>query len=309
MSLFSKLFGDGSPSEIPAHANTAESNRHPPLPPGVDQFLPAGGQPAFRASVNASGRDPQTGGNIFRAGAGSSLISQADAEQKAEEAAERNLRAVTSVSSERDAYAYAVDRRLEPVIDSLELEGVPAAKVTVNSYGALIVNAHGALFVDVDTRANDEADEEPDANERAAGRLSAVVAADPTLGFRVYRTRNGWRYLCTSRLYDPAAAETRILLGSLGADAKYVLLCRVQKCFRARLTPKPWRIGERFFEVGPLQSVTRKRLEKYLQKAAPFATARFTSAVGQNGTMDPELRLIVDYHDRWCGADPDKPLA
>src|SRR3954469_7129022 len=128
MSLFGKLFGDGSPPEIPADSETGESNRHPPLPSGVDQFLPAGGQPAFRASVNAVGQNPQTGAKIFRAGAGSSLISQTDAEEKAAEAAQRNLRAATGLGGGRDAYAYAVDRRLEPVIESLELAGVPAAK-------------------------------------------------------------------------------------------------------------------------------------------------------------------------------------
>ncbi|MDB6150250.1 MAG: putative transrane protein, partial [Chthoniobacter sp.] len=71
------------------------------------------------------------------------------------------------------------------------------------------------------------------------------------------------------------------------ADAEYVLLCRAQRCFRARLTPKPWRIGERFFEVGPLQAVTRKQLERDLKKAAPFASARFAAEVGQSHTVHP----------------------
>lgn len=303
MSWFGKLFGDSSPR------NDAAAT-HPPLPAGVEQFRPAGGQSVFRATAHAVEKLPQTGAAIIRTGAASSLISQADAEQKAAAAAQRHLRgAVSGTRDAHDEYAYAVDRRLEPVIEVLGDASNPAAQVTVNRYGALVVNARAALFADVDTRADDHAAEEPGANERAAARLAAVVAADPELGFRVYRTHNGWRYLCTSALYDPAADETRALLEALGVDARYVLLCRAQRCFRARLTPKPWRIGDASLRLRPLQSVTRKRLEKYLKRAAPFATARFASSVGRTDTTHPELQLIVEHHDLWCAVDSGKPLA
>lgn len=248
---------------------------------------------------------------IFRSGAGSSLVSQADAARQANENAQRNVAAtLRAASGDRDNYAYAVDRQLEPLVETLSLPGGdPAAQVTINSYGALIVNARSALFVDVDTRRDDEDAEEPGANDRAAASLRAAVEQNPEIGFRVYRTRNGWRYLCTSRVFDPAAAETHQFLAALGADDKYVLLCRVQSCFRARLTPKPWRIGERFFDVHPSEIVTRKRLESYLRKSAPFASAAFTAEVGRAGPPVPELQLIVDYHDQWCAAHSGKPLA
>lgn len=305
MSWLGKLFGSHSPDGAPVDPP------HPALPAGVDRFLPGGGETAFRASVNASGKHPQTGTTIFRAGAGSSLLSQGDAERTASEAAQRHLAsALCDAHSERDSYAYAVDRRLEPVVETLALPGAPpAARVTVNSYGALIVNAASALFVDVDTRTSDDAVEEPGVNERAAERLSAVVARNPELGFRVYRTRNGWRYLCMTRLFDARAEETRTLLEALGADAKYVLLCRAQRCFRARLTPKPWRIGARFSDVQPLESVNRKRLQQYLKKGAPFASAHFATEIGSSNTAHPDLRMIVDYHDAWCAAQSGKPLA
>ena len=69
MSWFGKLFG-GAPQV---------DGSHPPLPAGVDQFLPKGGLSGFRASVNASGEHLRTGAIVFRAGAGTSRISQADA--------------------------------------------------------------------------------------------------------------------------------------------------------------------------------------------------------------------------------------
>jgi len=146
----------------------------------------------------------------------------------------------------------------------------------------------------------------------ATARLPACVPSSSVsrgLAFAFTARRNGWRYLCTSRLFDPAADETRALLESLGADAKYTLLCRAQRCFRARLTPKPWRIGERFFDVLPNQPVTRKRLEGYLRQSAGYASASFTAEVGHNGAAQPEAQLILDYHDRWCAAHSGRPLA
>ena len=42
---------------------------------------------------------------------------------------------------------------------------------------------------------------------------------------------------------DPNAVSTIEMMEALGADPLYVRLCRAQECFRARLTPKPWRVG------------------------------------------------------------------
>jgi hypothetical protein len=41
--------------------------------------------------------------------------------------------------------------------------------------------------------------------------------------------------------FRPEAPETDRLLRLSGADPAFVQLCRAQKCFRARLTSKPWR--------------------------------------------------------------------
>ena len=284
---------------------------HPPLPADLNAFSPGGKERAFRGCATASGTDPTTGEMIFRAGAGASLDSQVDADRQAHASAERNLAAALGRgSSDGGTYAYVVQRRLEPVVELLAApDGSSAGRVTINSYGALIMNADSVFFADVDTRSDDAAPEDTDANDRAAAALRGVVERTPALGFRVYRTRNGWRYLCTTREFDPASDETRALLEVLGADGKYVLLCRAQRCFRARLTPKPWRIGHRFFNVHPSQSISRKRLESYLRRAEPYASAAFTAEIGQSAAVLPELQRIVEYHDNWCRAHSGKALA
>jgi hypothetical protein len=40
------------------------------------------------------------------------------------------------------------------------------------------------------------------------------------------------------------AYPANMLMRFLRADPDYVRLCAVQECYRARLTPKPWRCGD-----------------------------------------------------------------
>jgi hypothetical protein len=51
--------------------------------------------------------------------------------------------------------------------------------------------------------------------------------------------------LAVHDLFDPTSAITLAALRELGSDPKYVQLAKAQECFRARLTPKPWRCGVR----------------------------------------------------------------
>lgn len=45
------------------------------------------------------------------------------------------------------------------------------------------------------------------------------------------------------RTFDPLDAAVSKCFQALGADPTYVRMCRNQRCFRARVSPKPWRIG------------------------------------------------------------------
>ncbi len=207
-------------------------------PSGDKLLLPAGRERVFRVVRTASGKDPRSGQRFIRSGVGTSLVSLAEAEQAATENAEANLQnALRGVGRSAGAYAYSVDRSIEPLfetLDSSDPDGA-SANVTINSYGALVINANRALFVDVDTEAVTD--------EFAAQCLAELVGRHRELGFRVYRTRAGWRYLCTTQTFDPAANSTQLLLEALQSDPNYRLLCQIQNCFRARLTPKPWRAG------------------------------------------------------------------
>jgi hypothetical protein len=71
--------------------------------------------------------------------------------------------------------------------------------------------------------------------------VAAWAAKRPDLGLRVYRTLAGLRCLVTNVPFEPASPEAQSILRELRSDPLYTRLCQAQECFRARLTPKPWR--------------------------------------------------------------------
>jgi hypothetical protein len=245
---------------------------------------------------------------VFRAGVGYSTLSQEDAEQVAERNARRALEdALAGRENAVPGYGtYLSDPRAEPVVDVLQGPYGESARVSVNAYGSLVLNAKSALFADIDLVDDDgelaaTVDEPPSA-------LGEVLARHPKLAVRAYRTRNGWRFLFTHRLFEPDGDEARSLLTDLGADEKYMLLCRVQKSFRARLTPKPWRAGRKPLQWSPTAGVSRHDLQRYVDATWGYATARFVKALGAGEPLE-ELAGIVAYHDRWTQAGTTKPLA
>ena len=267
-----------------------------PRLPVIDQFSP-GAEHGHRVTRQASGLAPD-GRRVYRSGTGVSLVSKAEADAIAEAAAQRNLQAALGGAAPGvDGYLYTVTRALEPVIETLRGAGnEELARITLNSYAAVVMNANSMLFADIDGRADD-------------ARLESVVAAHPDLAFRVYRTPAGARYLCTSRTFDPGSTESQALLAELGSDPKYALLCRIQKTFRARLTPKPWRAGQRPMDLVGRGKVKRGDLERFLAKLDHYAAARYERTVGSDGVTLPELVPLIDYHDLWSRAASDRPLA
>jgi hypothetical protein len=277
----------------------------PPLPGTDPSFLPMGEERIFREVRTLPGTDPRTGKRVFRSGVGISTMSAADARQIAEEEARRALEELFAGRSEAlGGYAYLANKRAEPLVEVLRGAAGESARITVNGYGSIVMNATGALFADVDT---DDLGPQPP-QEGPPRILADVLRLRPELAMRAYRTRAGWRYICTNRTFDPAGDDTRALLAELGADAKYVLLCRAQRSFRARLTPKPWRAGQPALSVFAGRTVARQDLQRLVDRAWMFATVRFVERLGPDETL-PELGDIVEYHDRWTQAATAKPLA
>ncbi|MGE0363567.1 MAG: hypothetical protein AB7H93_11000 [Vicinamibacterales bacterium] len=217
-----------------------------------------------------------------------------------------------------DGYLYGARQPLrEEIVRYLGEDG--QAVVTRNRYGALVLNTARVPFIDVDAVAPSGFG----GLKRLFGRGPAV---DPTLerireacgrhphhAFRVYRTHAGYRVLVTNAVLDPASDEATGFLNGFDADPAFVMLCRQQRSFRARLTPKPWRIGVKApsgqHPRDPVaQAAFGAWLLKYDLASRGYATCRFVESIG---TAPPggEVRAIVDEHDRTTRAVETLPLA
>ncbi len=62
--------------------------------------------------------------------------------------------------------------------------------------------------------------------------------------FRLYKTPAGFRIFATHDTILPSDKVVEEWFRYFHADANYARLCQSQQCFRARLTPKPWRMTE-----------------------------------------------------------------
>jgi hypothetical protein len=96
----------------------------------------------------------------------------------------------------------------------------------------------------------------------------------------------------------PESTESRHLLEQFGADALYQKLCRTQECYRARLTPKFWRLGadgppNRFpWEMPEHEQTYREWLVSYEKLCEASATCRF---IEQTGTQPTLVRIRATH--------------
>jgi hypothetical protein len=249
----------------------------------------------------------------------SSDASHEDAQQSALAAAARALQRFAA-RQRIGRYPYGVGPLREEVLQRFEnSQGELYAAVTRNGYGALVLNAAKALFFDIDfppaspweglksafARLFGKASPLPGVRqeEEAKDRLEAYLRAHRGWGIRLYRTRAGLRGLVTHDLFDPVSDATLGMLKAIGADPLYVRLCKAQECFRARLTPKPWRCGHFVNrtawprEGGEQQAIFDLWLAQYMAKQNRYATCRYLGTLGVE-TVHPEIETIVEVHDK-----------
>lgn len=245
---------------------------------------------------------------------GGSNLSLAAAEHDARQRLEGAQRRVAGqVASSRDE-SYEVDIR-EEVLTQLDERNV----VTRNRYGAAVFNSAEVLFIDIDaprygfwdlfrprpTVARKKA--------RIVEQVKELVRKAPVLrglGVRLYETHSGVRAIVTGRHFDPKAAVTEKLMHRFNADRLYTQLCRRQGCFRARLTPKPYRMKCSTHKVIFPRPQAAQEAEhgawvgEYDQARRRYATCRRLCSIGHD-VRDP----VVDWHDRETGATSGLPLA
>lgn len=276
---------------------------------------------------------------------GSSDLSVEDARRDARERLDR-LVAAGGPQRGRRADEYYPDRRLpEELLQEIPGPGGELiAVITRNRYGAAVLNTDAVLISDVDlpagpapadrpgglvarlfgrSRGQRPAAEDPDEyglpgsgprgedHQRILARIGDFCVHHPELGVRTYRTRNGFRLLLTGTGARPGSDRARELMDGLRSDRLYMTLCRVHDSYRARLTPKPWRIGVRRPPGGGPWSADAERyrrwVEAYEAASQEVAVCRLIGTAGP--APDGTEQQLIDLHDRAVKADSGLRLA
>lgn len=153
--------------------------------------------------------------------------------------------------------------------------------------------------------------------QRALEKIRAFSSAHPSWNFRVYRTPAGFRAMATHDRLDPRSEEVAKCFEALGTDQIYRNMCVRQNCFRARVSPKPWRIGigdhirprPGTWPVKPEFIPPRNEwIRAYDVAAVGFASCEFIESVG-SGVVDSSIAPVLSWHDQLSRAESGLPIA
>lgn len=242
-------------------------------------------------------------------------------------------------------YQYTRGANPEPMIEEfLDENGKRVAAITINRYGVRVLNTARLVFVDIDlegmtheklrvieTAPTNEArgirrlflrafrSMRPslDEIERAVcGRLEEWADAGNERGARLYRTAKGWRVLVSAPTMDPTLPEAASFMSMLGCDPAYMVLCRAQECFRARLTPKPWRLSavaspERsdYATYHHPDGALLAWMIDYERASVSHAVCELVSTIGNNSIPKGIAGTLISLHDDSTGVGSGLPLA
>ncbi len=238
---------------------------------------------------------------------GHSNTSEEDARHNATQRLSK-VRIALSSGIPLDTYEYLANPIREQRLELYDNEIDPYAIITRNGYGARVLNAPRVMFVDIDVDVTTPGfwaslfgKKRKSPTQEAIERVEQWVESNRTSGFRIYETPAGLRLIATDKLYDPVSNETAKLLADLNSDEMYRRLCKAQKCFRARLSAKPWRIEMERCPIRYPEPHTKDKhaawCQLYESKAAPYSACRFIKSVGSKGFVS-EIERVTQIHDR-----------
>ncbi len=243
---------------------------------------------------------------------GASDTSAEEAGRQAQSRAERFKTLLSRGLAALREYEYWNGYIREEVVEEITAaDGRVLAVLTRNSYGATVLNTESVLFGDIDIA-------EPGLFSRLLTlfgrplrdesyylkRIEDYQKSQPQLSFKVYRTCAGLRFVITNASFQPESKAVVALFTALGVDPLYRHLCRQQTCYRARLTPKPWRLGlERPDSRFPRNEREQAQFERWLQQyrlaASRKSVTRLLKTMG-TANADPDIAHIIELHDRYA---------
>jgi len=235
---------------------------------------------------------------------GHSDVSADDALAHARERWPTLRQAIHDRSSQR-SYEYYADALREHRQQSWKLDDREYAVITRNGYGALVLNTTSVMFADIDVKPGVRFlfwGKSTQQKKKEAAARTASILLEHNLSGRIYETASGLRLLVTDRLFQPSDDASMSLMQQLQVDTIYLRLCQTQQCFRARLSPKPWRLNlprppQRFPE-DPSNHVYADWVASYEQIAKGKPVCRLMQETGS--PTHPEIRAVTEIHDEYC---------
>jgi hypothetical protein len=253
-------------------------------------------------------------------------VSVSEAQQKADDRI-RELAQRVGFGEILNRYGYGERPLREEITQGVtNVAGSEVAIVTRNAYGALVLNAANAMFIDVDFADKSASGSggggfswgfgkrAPSQEDQHVERITAWANRNPAVSLRVYRTAAGLRCLITNHTFAPTRSDALDILRAFESDPLYVRLCQAQECFRARLTPKPWRCNIapppwRYPWANSDVEINYRVWERHYEQASrSYAVCRLIKEFGPR-EVHPDVAPILALHDRITSVEDQRPLA
>ncbi len=233
--------------------------------------------------------------------------SEKEALLKASEKA-RNIEKRISERKPKNTYEVAIKEYVDEIIDDSNI-------ITICRYGAKILNTTHYTILDLDDYPIDFLDffkglGKLKKKDRIVHKFEERIRKFPELGtdFRIYETTKGIRVIA-KKYIDPSSNGYTNLMRKLHVDWLYIQLSKKQACYRARLTPKPYRMKFKTIKVkSPLDCKKESYInweQAYVEKSKEYSVVRLVKTVGNDFSRES----VIKKHDLMCNLHPTRKLA
>ncbi len=238
---------------------------------------------------------------------GGSNISIEDARVRAREKIEKIERKIAGERHLFDGYEAEIREEILQIIDD-------HSAITRNRYGAQVLNTENVMFLDIDKpKVTFSGLFKKKDNQSAKTQIFEMVRKLATTKykdycFRIYETYQGARVIVFGKDFDPRARETKKMMDEFNCDPLYTMLCIKQGCYRARLTPKPYRIKVRGYKVKYPRdddSEFQRWLSEYESVSRGFSVCKLIEQIGTG----PYNNDVIRIHDELTGIAYPQKLA
>lgn len=243
---------------------------------------------------------------------GASNESATQANNNAESRAQKFKQLIASDDMRLQDYEYWNGYIREEVVEEIQSsDGRVLAVLTRNSYGALVLNTESVFFGDIDvtdssfiSRIFEKFGKKNKDKAYYIQKVEEFQKDNQQYSITVYETCAGLRIVITNQLFDSNSSTVNTIFSSLGTDPLYVMLCKHQSCFRARLSPKPWRVGlerptSRFPRSLPAEKDDfEKWLKNYNEVSSDFSVVKLLAKFGSD-RQHKDVDRVLAVHDQY----------